>query len=337
MSSWLPNMLWPVVSALLAIALAWMALRRRGEVKLPASDCWRIAAEDALKVIVELERDEQPVGVELLAAALAISDPLAEAVVEVLVASGWAEEDTNGALRLTERGRARATHLVRAHRLWEQYLVERQGMSLEAVHAEAHRREHATTAERAADLDAELGHPVRDPHGHVIPNPGGRLPQTGGASLTQAAVGKRLRILDVADHPLPLFSQLLAMGLTPGTEIELASREPRRLWVKINGEPMALALEAAERVRAAPVPALSVPMGELPPGGRGRVVETTGGGTHQRRMLDMGLVPGAQVSVLRTAPLGDPVEYLVKGTAISMRRSDANTVLVEEETGPEDG
>ena len=47
-------------------------------------------------------------------------------------------------------------------------------------------------------------------------------------------------------------------------------------------------------------------------------------------MLDMGLVPGAEVIVVREAPLGDPVEYRVKGTAISMRRADANTVLVEE-------
>jgi len=50
----------------------------------------------------------------------------------------------------------------------------------------------------------------------------------------------------------------------------------------------------------------------------------------------MGLVPGAEVSVLRTAPLGDPVEYRIKGAAVSMRRSDANTVLVEEESSQED-
>ena len=81
-----------------------------------------------------------------------------------------------------------------------------------------------------------------------------------------------------------------------------------------------------------PVPALAVPLGELPAGSRARVVDVQGSGKHQRRMLDMGLVPGAEVVVVREAPLGDPVEYRIKGTAISMRRSDASTVLVGEVT-----
>jgi len=47
-------------------------------------------------------------------------------------------------------------------------------------------------------------------------------------------------------------------------------------------------------------------------------------------MLDMGLVPGAEVTAIRTAPLGDPIEYRIKGTAIAMRRTDADSILVEE-------
>jgi ferrous iron transport protein A len=47
-------------------------------------------------------------------------------------------------------------------------------------------------------------------------------------------------------------------------------------------------------------------------------------------MLDMGFVPGAEVTVIREAPLGDPIEYRIKGTAVALRRKDADTVLVEE-------
>jgi ferrous iron transport protein A len=47
-------------------------------------------------------------------------------------------------------------------------------------------------------------------------------------------------------------------------------------------------------------------------------------------MLDMGFVPGAEVTVMRRASLGDPIEYRVKGTGVAMRRSDANSVMVEE-------
>jgi len=79
-----------------------------------------------------------------------------------------------------------------------------------------------------------------------------------------------------------------------------------------------------------PAPALPVPLGELPVGSRARAVEIGGSGKHQRRMLDMGFVPGAEVTVIRRAPLGDPIEYHIKGTAVALRREDANTVLVEE-------
>jgi ferrous iron transport protein A len=71
-------------------------------------------------------------------------------------------------------------------------------------------------------------------------------------------------------------------------------------------------------------------LSELLVGSRARVVEVKGGGRHQRRMLDMGLVPGAEVRVIRKASLGDPVEYGIKGTAIAMRRTDADSIVVEE-------
>jgi ferrous iron transport protein A len=100
--------------------------------------------------------------------------------------------------------------------------------------------------------------------------------------------------------------------------------------VRLDEAVVPLASAAARRVSVVPAPALPVPLGELPVGSRARVAEVQGGGKHQRRMLDMGFVPGARVTVVRRAPLGDPVEYRVKGTAVALRREDAGTVLVEE-------
>jgi len=62
---------------------------------------------------------------------------------------------------------------------------------------------------------------------------------------------------------------------------------------------------------------------------RGTVHAVHGGATLRKRLLDMGLVPGAEISVVRVAPLGDPVEYMVKGYRLSLRRSEAAHVLVE--------
>ena len=48
-----------------------------------------------------------------------------------------------------------------------------------------------------------------------------------------------------------------------------------------------------------------------------------------RRMLEMGFVPGTVVTALRSAPLGDPIEYAVMGGRVSMRRTDASAIIVE--------
>lgn len=332
------SVLWPLISGLLAIALLWVLVHRRREANPEVPDWQRIAAEDAVSAIAKLQRRGQPVLTETLAGTLGASVPLAEGVVNTMGALGWIRQDTNttGGLQLTDQGRTRAQQLVRAHRLWEQYLAKRQGMPLEALHAEADRREHATSPEETAQLDAELGYPAWDPHGHIIPDAGRGVPQTSGIPLLQCTAGQRLRVTHVDDEPLALFAQLVGMGLTPGAEVEIGEMEAKRCWVKVNGRSMPLARPAAERVYVLPVPVLPVPLGELPRGASARVAEIRGSGKHQRRILDLGLVPGARVKVVRTAPLGDPVEYLVKDTAVSMRRSDANTVLVDEETEQED-
>ena len=321
--------LWPAVSVLLAISLLW-ALWRRPQVTARPQPSRLVEMEDTLKEVYKLQRGEAAVQAGALARAMGISEEIAEGLIEVLVASGWAEGDVSAGVRLTARGRERAQELIRAHRLWERYLVEREGMPLEAVHIEAHRREHEMTPDEAAELDAELGHPAWDPHGDIIPDAGHRVPPPAGDPLTAYTPGDRLRILHVDDEPPALLAQLVAMGLKPGAEVEMVERQPGRLRVKVAGSPLSLATTAAERIHAVPVPVLPVPLGELPVGSRAMVAEVKGGGKHQRRMLDMGLVPGAEVTVIRTAPLGDPVEYRIKGTAIAMRRSDANSILVEE-------
>ncbi len=70
---------------------------------------------------------------------------------------------------------------------------------------------------------------------------------------------------------------------------------------------------------------------EVKPGLRVKVVHIKGRGTSRRRLLAVGMVPGAIVDVLRKAPLDDPVEYRVKGIDYSIRRRDAHMVVVRYE------
>lgn len=70
-------------------------------------------------------------------------------------------------------------------------------------------------------------------------------------------------------------------------------------------------------------------LSDLEPGEKGIITKVVGIGATRRRMLDMGLVRGTEIAVIRRAPLGDPVEFLLKGYRLSLRREEAEKVFVE--------
>ncbi len=68
---------------------------------------------------------------------------------------------------------------------------------------------------------------------------------------------------------------------------------------------------------------------QLKPGERATIVKVGGQGPVRRRILDMGVVKGTEIEVVRVAPLGDPVEFLIKGYNLSLRKSEAQEIQVE--------
>ena len=161
---------WPGLSLLLGVLWLWTLLRQRrvapaAQAPNPELNHQAVEVEDALKAAYALQEKRDAWSGKELAHSMGLSEKIANEMAGALVAFGWAEEDAQGNMRLTETGEARARELIRAHRLWERYLVDREGMPLEKVHAVAHRREHETTPEELERLDAGLGRPAWDPHG----------------------------------------------------------------------------------------------------------------------------------------------------------------------------
>lgn len=62
---------------------------------------------------------------------------------------------------------------------------------------------------------------------------------------------------------------------------------------------------------------------------KGHVVKLSGEGRVRRRLLDMGVTPGVEISVEKFAPLGDPMEVLLRGYHLSLRKVEANEVWME--------
>ena len=72
-----------------------------------------------------------------------------------------------------------------------------------------------------------------------------------------------------------------------------------------------------------------VSLDKLGLGQKGVVVHVSGQGFVRQRTMDMGIVPGTVVKAVKVAPLGDPIEFEVKGYNLSLRRSEAENIMVE--------
>ncbi len=67
---------------------------------------------------------------------------------------------------------------------------------------------------------------------------------------------------------------------------------------------------------------------DLKPGEKGKVIKIKGKGNLKKRLLDMGIVPGTEIQLEKVAPLGDPVDILIKGYHLSLRKDEAKDILI---------
>jgi DtxR family Mn-dependent transcriptional regulator len=166
---------------------------------------------------------------------------------------GLVERAPYRGVALTEAGRRGALEVTRHHRLLERYLADRLGLSLDEVHAEADRLEHALSEELEARIDAELGFPTHDPHGDPIPDRELRVESGRGRTLAGLEPGERAEVSRVPDGDPELLRYLTELGLVPGSTVELVGRAPFAgpVTVRTDTGQHAISLELADRISAA--------------------------------------------------------------------------------------
>jgi DtxR family Mn-dependent transcriptional regulator len=239
---------------------------------------------------------------------------------------------TGAGLALTATGQEIAVRVVRAHRLLERYLADELQMPLEAIHAAADRREHGMTVEQTAALDTRLGYPSHDPHGDPIPQPDGRVAPVEAVALTEQPVGRPAVIVHLEDEPTELFRQIAAAGIEPGMRIEVIDASPSQLVIWDGDREHVLSPVAAGNVFVAPLPRPAAPVVRLTAldvGAQGRVVALRSRGLARRRLLDLGVTPGAVVERAFTSPFGEPTAYRVRGALIALRAEQADQIEIE--------
>jgi DtxR family Mn-dependent transcriptional regulator len=183
------------------------------------------SAEDYLKAILQLESPDG-VSTSAIAAELGLSQPSVTRMTKKLAADGLVVRVPYRGVTLTDTGRRVALEVLRHHRLLELFLSDRLGLPLDEVHAEADRLEHVLSEELEARIDAALGHPTHDPHGHPIPDPELRLETTERRLLSEVAPGERTTVVRVPDRDAELLRYLGELELIPGATVVVIAQAP---------------------------------------------------------------------------------------------------------------
>lgn len=163
--------------------------------------------EDYLKVIYELQEyipEEEFVNNQTLSSTLGHTPQTTNEMIKKLVKKKMIVYERYKGTKLTNEGRAVAVTLIRRHRLWEKFLVEKLDYSWELVHEEAEQLEHVTSSLLEAKLYEFLQRPTKCPHGNVIPELNGSIEEIQYISLEQATLGQSYRLVRVNDEPVLL-------------------------------------------------------------------------------------------------------------------------------------
>ena len=182
--------------------------------------------EDYLKALYVLSTGtEGPVSTNALAEHLSMRPASASGMMKQLAEAGWVEHEAYRGASLTLSGERIALDVIRRHRLWEFFLVERLGFAWDQVHELAERLEHIEDAELINRLDDYLGCPEFDPHGDPIPRADGTVVDARPLrTASEMKAGSRAVIKGVVDSSDVFLRHLDALGIRLGLAFEVEER-----------------------------------------------------------------------------------------------------------------
>lgn len=182
--------------------------------------------ENYLKVIYHLSQ-VSPTGVStnaiaemMVTKASSVTD-----MVKKLADKGLIDYQRYQGVKMTDQGQIAAKMIIRNHRLWEVFLVEKLKFSWDEVHEVAEELEHIKSEKLIVRLDEFLGFPSHDPHGDPIPDRNGHIVKIDKFLLSEALVGQKLICVGVKDSSSEFLQYLDKNKIGIGSEIEILERE----------------------------------------------------------------------------------------------------------------
>ncbi len=205
--------------------------------------------ENYLKSIFKLSGKEQSnvstsaLAEELNAKAASVTD-----MVKKISDKGLCEYIKYKGVRLSSIGLSYAVNIVRKHRLWELFLVEKLSFGWEEVHEVAEQLEHIKSEKLIKQLESFLDFPKWDPHGNPIPDSEGNIPKRSTVQFNLVESGFGYVLLGVNQDDPDFLNYLNQVGLHIGKEIELIQKYEfdGSMQIELEGKGIQISKEVAK-------------------------------------------------------------------------------------------
>ena len=298
----------------------------------------RVIIEDILKMLYHAEDSERGMRINSLFSRLKSDKKHLLEILHRIEEEGLVSF-SDDRLKLSDTGRDYALRIIRAHRLWEKYLSEETGYEKHEWHDRAERMEHHLTVQQADELAFQLGNPRFDPHGDPIPSKEGKMQPLKGKALSSFPAGTLGKIIHIEDEPEVIYKQIIAEDLHIGSHLKIVASNEKRIKFHAEGEEYILAPIVAANITIAVLKKEEVSeknisrLSTLKKGEKAQVIGISREckGENRRRLLDLGIVMGTEISIDITSPLNDPKGYLIRDTVIAFRNDQASNILIEKQ------
>lgn len=294
--------------------------------------------EDVLKAVYHAETDGRDIDIQALCVMAQIKDDELPLLLKRMIDEDYISSED---YKLTTKGKRKALHIIRRHRLYETYLSTHSGYDSDKWHQLAESHEHKLSEEETDRLNRILGNPLYDPHGDPIPRKDAKEihPQINKSDY-QIKKGDWVVVCHIEDDDREKYSMLTNMGIAKGVVFHIEEINPLYIEIFLCGETLKIRKDllsiidislASEKDIQKYGGRDTIRLSNLKDGERAVVksISTLCTGASRRRLMDLGFVCGSEVSIDVHSPMGNPTAYLIRGTVIALRQDQANYVLIK--------
>ena len=180
--------------------------------------------ENYIKGIFHLQQETGLVNTNSLAAEMQTRPASVTDMLKKLKSKKLLQYEKYKGFKLNEAGKKAALDVVRKHRLWEFFLVEKLKFDWDKVHPIAEELEHISSEELVQRLDNFLGNPSFDPHGDPIPDKNGKIPVIKQQSLSEIPFKKNVTISSVGNQTAQMLDMLKHYNIAIGTQLTILKK-----------------------------------------------------------------------------------------------------------------